>query len=428
MNDMPETDKESYIKAFPIEARCTGGRLAGTQIMIDESSGSTGKAYDWVRNLAERRESHLAISYFTTYCFGSGSWITINAFSMGAWATGLNMGLALQRNGIAKNIGPDIGKIFHTLQFFGPHYTYLILGYPPFLKRLIDAAAKDGFPLGEYRLLGLVGGEGMSEGLRDYLLTRFQAVYGGYGATDLEIGMAGETPTSVAIRRLARKDPRVREKLFGRDSRLPMLFQYNPVIHHSEVNANRELIFTITRLSMLSPRIRYNVHDEGGIARYDAMSEALASLGYDIEKLAEGQSSRLVRFPFLWIYGRRDHTISVMGANIYPEDIEQCIYAVPDLARMTNSFCLSLSEGPNGAMRPCFNFEIETEGTQDLTDVFRNSILEKLIGLNADFREAWKEYPETLVPEINLWRWGEGPFAGDEHKIKQRRILVERTR
>ena len=42
---------------------------------------------------------------------------------------------------------------------------------------------------------------------------------------------------------------------------------------------------------------------------------------------------------------------------------------------------------------------------------------------NADFREAWHEYPETLLPDIQLYRLGEGPFAADAGKIKQSRIL-----
>ncbi len=163
---IPETDKESYIKAFPTEARCLGGRIPPTEVMIDESSGSTGTPFNWVRNVGERQQSHLFVSYFARYCFGSEPWISINAFSMGAWATGLNMGLALQRNGIVKNTGPDIWKILGTLSFFGTDYPYLIVGYPPFLKHLIDVAKAQGFPWSSYRLHALVGGEGMSEGLR----------------------------------------------------------------------------------------------------------------------------------------------------------------------------------------------------------------------------------------------------------------------
>jgi len=421
---IPETDKESYIRPFSTDARCVGGTFLDARTMIDESSGSTGTPYNWVRSERERHESHTFVSYFATYCFGREPWITINAFSMGAWATGLNMGLSLQKNGVVKNTGPDIAKILHTLRFFGPQHTYLICGYPPFLKHLIDVGQAEGFPFEQYRLFGLAGGEGMSEGLRDYLLRRFEKVYSGYGATDLEIGIAGETPVAVAIRRLARDREDVRQALFGRDSRLPMLFQYNPIMHHADVNEHGEVVFTITRASVLSPRIRYNVHDVGGVCTSAEMAARLAAVGIDIAQLRRDSGDGNVQLPFLWVYGRRDYTISVMGANIYPEDLEQCLYQDTQLAEVTHSFCLSVAEGPDGAVRPRFLFEVSAEPNAELERRFAESIVPRLVALNADFREAWHEYPETLVPEIVLYRLGEGPFAADAMKIKQVRLLA----
>lgn len=297
------------------------------------------------------------------------------------------------------------------------------MGYPPFLKQLIDTGEKENFPFEKYSLNALVGGEGMSEGLRDYLLQRFQKVYSGYGATDLELGIAGETPLSVAIRRLARDNETVRKRLFGDDSRLPMVFQYNPLMHHIEVNENRELIFTITRSSLLAPRIRYNVHDEGGVMPYDEMAKILTELHYDINELNASARKRPLRMPFLWVYGRRDFTISVMGANIYPEDLEQCLYAEPELARITRSFCQSLTETANGGVRPRFLFEIEEQPTEELKERFSQAILQHLLKLNADFREAWHEYPETLVPEICLYAVGQGPFKENSGRIKQIRMV-----
>ena len=421
--EVPEMDKDSYIKPYSAEARCVEGIIPGTGVMIDESSGSTGIPYNWIRTSEERRDSHLFISYFARFCFGKEPRITINGFSMGAWATGFNMGIALQRNGIVKNTGPDVGKILNTMTFFGPKYPYLILGYPPFLKQLVDAAAAKGFPLEQYRLDALVGGEGMSEGLRDYLLNRFRKVFSGYGATDLEIGIAGETPLSVAIRRLARDDSAVRHRLFGRDSRLPMVFQYNPLMHHIQVNRNRELLFTITRSSLLSPRINYNVHDEGGVMRFDEMADALSEASRNLGTIIRDTGGRHLRMPFLWIFGRRDFTISVMGANIYPEDLEQCVYADPDLARITRSFCQSLVDQSRGGVKPGFFFEVDAEPDPALEKRFAESIVAHLLKVNADFAEAWREYPETLVPEVKLYRLGQGPFRGDASRIKQSRLL-----
>jgi phenylacetate-CoA ligase len=107
-----------------------------------------------------------------------------------------------------------------------------------------------------------------------------------------------------------------------------MVSQYKPLIHHLEVNGDREVICTISRLDVLAPRIRYNVHDEGCVLDYDQVAMTLRDLGLDLSQLGSGKEAagprgRLpwvqpLQLPFLWIYGRRDATISVMGANIIP--------------------------------------------------------------------------------------------------------------
>ena len=356
--NVPETDKENYIRVFPPEQRCVNGILTMVNTAIDESSGSTGTPYNWVRSLKERHVNHLIISHFARYCYGKEPWITINAFSMGAWATGVNMGIALQYNSIVKNTGPDIYKVFNTLEFFGPRHRYLVCGYPPFLKRIIDFAQEQGFPINDYRLMALLGGEGNSEGLRDYVSQCFDPIFSGYGATDVEIGIAGETPISLAVRREARRNPGFREALFGSDSRLPMVFQYNPLMHHIETNEDGELIFTTTRLNLLQPRIRYNIHDVVGVATFAEMTERAHSTGVELQNLVSSIDQKSVPLPFLWVYGRKDFTISLMAANIYPEDLEQCLYDEPELAAMTNSFCLGLIETADGSERPCFSFEV----------------------------------------------------------------------
>ena len=114
--------------------------------------------------------------------------------------------------------------------------------------------------------------------------------------------------------------------------------------------------------------------------------------------------------------------MSVMGANIYPEDIEQCLYAVDDLSAITHSFCLGTFE-ENGNVRPVFSFEIRGDITSDHESLFNERIPEELLKFNADFKEAWREYPETLVPIIRLYEIGQGPFASDSGKIKQVRML-----
>lgn len=423
---VPAMDKHNYIKRYPIEERCLRGVLPHRSTTIDESSGSTGTPHNWIRSNEERHATHIFISHFARYCYGSMPWVTINAFSMGAWATGINMGVALQSRSIVKSTGPDVEKVFNTLEFLGSGYRYLVCGYPPFLKRLVDEARSRGFPLTDFRLMALLGGEGNSEGLRDYLSPFFDPIFSGYGATDLEIGIGGETPVSLAIRRAARSNPALQAALFGTDSRLPMVFQYNPLMHHIEVSDEGELVFTITRQNILSPRIRYNIHDAGGVTTYPDMMARLRSQGIDPVELAAGFAGKPLRLPFLWVYGRKDSTVSVMGANIYPEDVEQCLYAEPELAAATYSFMLSAREEDNGVTRPVFSFELtETIPGETQASIARRFV-DRLRDLNADFRQALEEYPEAVRPRLEFHGRGEGPFAADESKIKQTRIIIRR--
>jgi phenylacetate-CoA ligase len=422
--DVPETDKSSYIKRYSMEDRCLRGRLPRLATTIDESSGSTGTPHNWIRSNEERHATHIFISHFARYCYGDDPWITINAFSMGAWATGVNMGVALQSRSIVKCTGPDVDKVLRTIDVLGTGPRYLVCGYPPFLKRLVDESQSRGFPLGDYRLMALLGGEGNSEGLRDYLSPWFAPIYSGYGATDLEIGIGGETPISLAIRRLAYGNAGARKLLFGDDSRLPMVFQYNPLMHHVEVNESGELVFTISRKNILSPRIRYNIHDAGGLASYPAMLERLRSLGIEQEDLVVGAARQPLRLPFMWLYGRKDSTVSVMGANIYPEDVEQCLYAVPKLAAVTHSFMLLAREDVDGGTRPVFAFEVNEPLPDAEKEQVAAALIENLHNLNTDFRQAMEEYESAVRPVIEFCMRGEGPFAQDEGKIKQTRIIT----
>jgi phenylacetate-CoA ligase len=432
---LPETEKKNYIDRYDLMERCVGGRVPYAGTTIDESSGSTGTPYNWIRGRREREVAQRNISFFARYAFGTQPLVTLNAFSMGAWAAGMNMSLGMTRHGIVKSIGPDVDKLLSTLTYLGPTYRFLISGYPPFLKHLLDEGARRRFPWQDYEVHGLVGGEGMTEELRDVLLERFRSVYSGYGATDIEIGMAAESPVCVAIRRLARRRPDVREALFGGDPRLPMVFQYNPLIHFLEVNEVGEIICTVSRLDLLAPRIRYNVHDEGGVIEFARVRERLARFGFDIEALGAAEEaagprgplpwSRPIPLPFLWINGRRDATISVMGANIYPEDIETLVYRDAALVPRLHSFLLSVTDDERGVPRPTVALEladldgVDEEWRAGMADQLRDG----LTSLNIDYRTSIAEFPDAMRPIVTTYGLGEGPFAADATRIKQRRIV-----
>jgi phenylacetate-CoA ligase len=420
--ELPETDKASYVDRWTLAERALHGRIPLRGTTIDESSGSTGTPYNWVRSAEERRHVRRMIGFFARYTFGDDPLVVLNAFSMGAWATGMTTAIALEQNGLVKATGPSIEKILGTMRQLGTGYRYLIVGYPPFIKLLLDEGERDGFPWDAYRMHALLGGEGNSEALRDYLGRRFASVYSGYGATDVEIGLAAETPVSIGLRRLAAERPEIAQALFGESARSPMVFQYNPLLHHIETNANGELLFTVTRHATLAPKVRYNVHDEGGVIRDDELRARLAGFGVDIGQL-DPSRRRHVRMPYLYVFGRRDSTVSVMGANIYPADIEAGIFADPALAERILSFALAIRENRPGETRPLVSIQLaREEPTSDVADALTAAIQRQLSSQNADYQEAMREYPALLVPIVELHARGTGPFVDDGSRIKHRYV------
>jgi phenylacetate-CoA ligase len=423
LDELPETDKKTYADRFPLAERCIGGTLPLLGTTLDESSGSTGKPYNWARSEEERIHVRRMIAFFARYTFGDEPLVILNTFSMGAWATGLTMAIALEKRGLVKATGPDLDKVLDTMVELGPGYRYLVVGYPPFLKVLVDEGTRRGIDWSRYDVQALLGGEGNSEALRDYLLRHFRGVYSGYGVTDVEIGLAAETPVCIALRRLARERPDVSQALFGEADRSPMVFQYNPFFHHIGTNAARELLFTVTRHGTLLPKIRYNPHDEGGVLRDDVLRARLAELDIRLEDLVpQNGHRRLIRMPYLYVFGRKDGTVSVMGANIYPEDIEAAIYTDASVAGRILSWQLSVEEQRPGETRPRVAIQLVRDDAHALDDAFSTEVAglltDHLRRTNRDYREAFGEYPSLMPVLVDVHRRGEGPFAGSEGRIK----------
>jgi phenylacetate-CoA ligase len=417
LTSYPSTDKASYVAAYSEDERCTGGRIAVAGSVVDESSGSSGRPYNWVRSRRELRTVHRNLAGYTTLVFPSRRRFVINAYSMGAWATGTNTGIAMARVAMVKNTGPDLDKIIDTLRHFGPGFDYLITAYPPFLKHLLDRMDADGFPWSRYRLSALVGGEGMTEALRDYLERRFDKVRSGYGASDLTIGIAGETDFTVWLRRRLRTDARLRATLLGPDEqRLPMVFQYNPLETYLETTADQEILCTLNTTAVQNPKVRYNIGDEGRLMSFD---DALEAAGHGPVRAPDR-----MRLPLLFLFGRRDSTVSYMGANIYPQDVEYGLYAGNPAAHLIESFRLSLEERADLEARPTVDLQLRgearlTEAEQrELAGTCRAGVLRHLAEVSRDFAESMAEDPSAADLRIRIHPHGMGPFAGTSTKIK----------
>ena len=416
---VPPTDKESYVRSYTIEERCRGGRIPSAGVVVDESSGTSGAANNWVRGPEERREVKQALQVAFHHLLGTEPVFFINAFALGPWATGMNVSMSLVDVAILKSVGPDVGKIEATLRTFGPKYKYVIAGYPPFLKTLVDSAELD---WNAYDLLAVFGGEGMSEGMREYLLGRgFKRAYGSYGASDLEINLGVESDFTIELRRLLARDEELAARLLRPEHGvLPMVFQYNPIDYCIETNAAGELIVTLNRTANTSPKIRYNIHDLGHVARMPEVARILRDHGVALSDLGGTRTD----LPLLFLYGRADAAVAYYGSKVTPADVEEVVFALPELASRVNSFALVVSEDERAnklltiALELCRGEDAVANGL----DRLREQVIERLKAGNQDFREAARFMPPEAVPRLEIHAYGEGPFARNDIRLKKHYI------
>jgi phenylacetate-CoA ligase len=229
---------------------------------------------------------------------------------------------------------------------------------------------------------------------------------------------------TIWLRRQAAQNSELRRQLFGDDPRLPMVFQYNPLDYMIEA-IDSELVITVSRLCMLSPRIRYNIHDAGGGHSYTDVVAICRDFGLDPGTVETPYGRPAFRLPILWVHGRSDATISYMGANIYPEDVEQALFADLPLGDRLMGFCLELRDIGDGGVRPCVHVEVSSrEGDESNTiAALRRAVVGRLELSSRDFKNAVEENPSAAEIIIELHNSGEGPFAENNRRIKRRYIV-----
>ena len=415
LSDLPVMTKENYVKKFGVAERCYDGRIPATGVVIDESSGSSGVPNNWVRSAEEREDVKHILQLNYQIIYRDDGCILLNCFALGPWATGMNVSMSLVDVGILKSIGPDQKKLENTLELFGPSYRYLVFGYPPFIKQFVDSTRID---LEKYRLDLIVGGEGISEGLRSHLLKHFQTVISSYGASDLEINIGVETELTIGLRRLCNQNRALSEKLFGRETP-PMIFQYNALDYVVETNEDGELLFTIGRQTSAAPKIRYNLRDLGGVITHRELSQKLAESSVNIGELCARQSN----FPILYVFGRGDLTVPFYGAKVYPTDIEDIVSGDPLLVKQINSFQLISYEDEHINRRLKIHLETvkDFQGELLAVDRLRDLFFEGLCDCNQDVREVTKMFDRSVV-EIEVHAYETGPFQGRDIRVKNKYI------
>jgi len=433
---LPLIDKRSYVGRFPLLDRVLDGRLdAG--YTLETSSGHSGDVHYWPRTAEEDEmfPTYMEFAFRQFYGIGENSTLIIISLALGTWTSGEKMSQALRQIAAGGRYrmtvvspGTDVEEILRIVQEISPHYERTVLvGYPPFVKHVLDEGEARGMDWKDYRMRLGLGGEGYSEEWRTFMSERIGvdpdrdllAVSGGYGAADLGMSVGREYPLTVLIRRLASKDRGLAAALFSRG--VPNLLQYSPTRMYVE-EVDGELVFT-ARAGI--PLVRYNIHDSGGVLAFDHVMEMLGDFGYEPAQLLSniGYSPEHVwRLPFFYCYGRSDGTVSVCGALVYPEHLSAALSLARDTAVL--GFKAEVVTDPGFGQ----GFHIHLEMRGEITDAdgellartYQTSLFEGLQTVNPEYADASKRRARGVVPIVHVHRAGAGPFAADVGTIKHR--------
>ncbi|MCQ8126827.1 phenylacetate--CoA ligase family protein [Methylomonas rivi] len=408
---VPLMNKANYMQAYALPRRCFGGSLHGAD-RVAVSSGSTGQPTFWPRSAAYELDVAVRFEqvFVDSFAADRRSTLAVVCFALGNWVGGLfttSCCWHLARKGYPLMVatpGNNKAEIFRVVRELAPHFEQtVLLGYPPFVKDVLDAGAAEGMAWAEYRTKLVFAGEVFSEEWRTLLGQRsgsLQPCFDSaslYGTADGGV-LGNETPFSVAIRRWLADRPRAARELFG-ESRLPTLVQYDPCNRFFEVHENTLVVSGENSV----PLLRYHIADKGGVLGFDEMWDFLKQHGIQsIADLGLPVDFKPRALPFVFVFGRADFTVSYYGANIYPENISVGLEQA-DVARwVTGKFVLQVLDTPAGdkALRVAVELQPDVPPDRLLRETIEVAIKQQLLRLNSEFANYTPA--ERQLPHVTL--------------------------
>lgn len=411
---VPPVSKKHYLQQYPLEMLCWGGTLE-RPITFSATSGSTGEPFYFPRNEKLEFECSILSELFlrNVASDSGGGCLLINCLGMGVWIGGLITYKAFDMVAGRENyrlsiINPGVNKheIFNALRKLAPKFKRVIIcAYPPFLKDLIDNAAAEGIDLKKLTLRLLTAAEPFSEKFRDYLAekTGLKNICldscNIYGTADMG-AMAYELPAAILIRRLAVENGRLFSGLFSSSDKTPTLANYNPLFVTFEAPDGEILL---TGDSVL-PLVRHSVGDSGGVLSMGEISRITKDCGIDLQEEAErnGIREHLYSLPFVYVYERRDLSIKLYGATVYPEFVKEALIDEQAGRFVTGKFTMQVSYDDKQDQYLQINVEMKSglEGTKLIEREIEGCVLKNLISKSSEYRNNYGSLGEKVVPRI----------------------------
>jgi phenylacetate-CoA ligase len=406
---LPLTTKQNYLQQYDLPELCRNGKVEQCD-MVAVSSGSTGQPTFWLRALSDEFQtaSRFEQVFHDSFQADSRTTLAVICFALGTWVGGMytaNCCRHLAAKGYPITViapGNNKTEILRVIRALAPLYQQVVLlGYPPFLKDVIDSGIAEGIHWNPYRVKLVMAGEVISEEWRTLVGERLGSTNFCYDSASLygtaDAGILGnETPLSICIRRWFAEHPEAARQRFG-ESRLPTLVQYDPTSRFFEVQDGTLLFSGENGI----PLLRYHISDTGGVIPYEQMIEFLAAHNFDPrQSLAHDRGT--YPLPFVYVFGRSHFTVSYFGANIYPENITVGLEQSPICEWVTGKFVMQVQQDAdqNKVLTVAVELAPGVAASQEKQQFTAQSIQQHLCRLNSEFANyvpSAKQLPQVRL-------------------------------
>jgi len=428
---VPLIDKRNYLNKYPLAELCRQGKLE-TCDMIAVSSGSTGQPTFWPRfqtdelTIARRFEQVL----YDSFRVDERRTLAVVCFALGTWVGGLYTAACcrhLAARGYPLTViapGNNKAETLRVVRELGAQFDQIVLlGYPPFLKDVIDTGVSNGLDWSSLQTKLVMAGEVFSEEWRSLVGQRSGSTQSCFDSASLygtaDAGVLGnETPLSIAIRRFLASQPDAARELFG-ESRLPTLVQYDPRSRFFETRDGTLLFSGDNGI----PLVRYHIADTGGLVGFDDMLAFLRRFDFDPLPALRAASDRGIRrLPFAFVFGRADFTISFYGANVFPENVTVGLEQSPLNTCLTGKFVMQAREDAerNAYLLIAVELSPGVDPASVDADAVAESIEHHVARLNSEFANYVP--PDRRRPRIELRPLGDPEYfpIGVKHRYTRR--------
>lgn len=417
---VPTISKDNYLRQYSLDQLSWDGVFPKGQWDISSTSGSTGEPFYFPRTEEQNLQYALLAELYlrTNFAIHKKNTLYINCFALGVWIGGLftyeALKLLVKRgkyNLTLINPGLNKTEILKVVRKLGPLFDQVIIGgYPPFVKDVIDDGVGSGIEWSKYNIKFVFSAEVFSENFRDYLFEKagqdniFLDSLNHYGTVD-QGTLAHETPLSIMVRREAINNEELFKRIFGQEvNRLPTLAQYLPELFYFEEVDNGLVCSSYSGL----PLVRYDLKDSGGIVGYEEAEKIFGENMLDLSVLSKNNSidNTIYNLPFVFVYERKDLSVSFCGANIYPETIRRVLSEVDFVSHFTGKFVLMVNRDEKQDPYLEINIEMKNGFSDPGSNIVKRlleNIVSRLLSENSEYGSVYHDQKkEKAVPHLKF--------------------------